>query len=204
MPTKIKRVLLLLITGGIIAIVIISNMRTSKTLLDVFYAYFAGPVVLLSEWKHNVDVSGIWSYGFSFLYPISYVINMIFGLLNIDLEFFKNVVIWQGNPQKYWIQAFPDMPMNAFSTMFYFFYQDLRYLGVMLFSFIFGGISSSIYYKAYVEKRINYLMFYLLIVKAIVGSFMIWQLGSTSFFVSILMMWLCLDNRNTKYNRIYS
>lgn len=195
-PKKIKKTMYIFIIFSFTLIIIISNLRSSKNLLYVFYAYFSGPVVLLSKWIEMVDNAEIWGMGFSFLYPLTYALNLIFGFLGLDITFLQNIVTWQGGPQKYWLQVFPDMSMNAFSTLFYFFYLDFRYFGVILFSTIFGSTCSFIYNKAYIEKNENYFIMYLLLVKALFGSFIIWQLGSTSFFVTIVLVLLSLNKKH--------
>lgn len=196
-PTNVKRSLVIVIPAFFIGLLIISNIRSSRSIWEVFYAYFSGPVVLLSEWQKIADGLNIWSYGLSFIYPITYVANSISHMFGLEIELLSNVVSWQGAPQNIWMNVFPNMPMNAFVTVFYFFYQDLRFLGIVLFSTIYGAISGHFFYRAYKQKSTNHFIMYLLIIRSIVGSFIIWQLGSTTFFISILMLGMCLK-RHTK------
>lgn len=200
---KTKRVLLCLIVMSLIFIGIISNARSNRSIVEIFYAYFSGPVVLLSEWQKVVDNSNIWTYGLSFLYPFSYIVNTISNLLGIKFDLLSNVVSLQGNPQEVWINVFPNMPMNAFVTMFYFFYQDLRFIGIIIYSTLYGAFCNYIYCKAYMKRNVKYFIIYLLVIKSVFGAFMIWQLGSTSFFVSFVMLLLCLKHsKATKGSRL--
>lgn len=189
---KTKRILMCLIAVSLITIGIISNARSNRSIVEIFYAYFSGPVVLLSEWQKIVDNSNIWTFGLSFLYPFSYIVNTITNVLGLKVDFLGYVVSLQGAPQETWINVFPNMPMNAFVTMFYFFYQDLRFFGIIVYSTLYGIFCNYIYCKAYIKMNINYFIVYLLVIKSIFGAFMIWQLGSTSFFVSFVMLLLCL------------
>lgn len=196
---RMKKILVLFSIVSFVAVVILSNARSSNSFFNVAYSYFSGPVVLLSEWQKIADSQEIWTYGLSFFYPFTYVANMVTNFLGLKVELLNNAVIWQGAPQEKWIGVFPNMSMNAFSTLFYFFYQDLRMFGVILYSTIFGAVSGTIYYKAYYEKNIKVFIIYLLLIKSIVGSFMIWQLGSTTFFVSLLMLYLCLSTKKIRW-----
>lgn len=189
---KTKRRLILLIVLGFVSIMVISNTRSSKSLFEVAYAYFSGPVVLLSDWQKIVDTSGFMSKGLSFFYPFTYMANMISDFLGVNIDVLKSTIQWQSAPQDVWLKVFPNMSMNAFSTLFYFFYLDFRQLGVMLFSFLYGVICNKYYYKAYKMRDSNSFIIYLMIIRSLIGSFIIWQLGSTTFFVSYLMVLLCL------------
>lgn len=193
---KMKRVLIAIAVASLIIIVILSNVRSSNSFFNVVYAYFSGPVVLLSEWQKVADSQEYWTYGLSFFYPFTYVANMVTNLFGLKIELLNNAVMWQGAPQDRWFSVFPNMSMNAFATLFYFFYQDFRIFGIILYSTIFGAVSNSMYYKAYYEGNTKVFIMYLLLIKGIVGSFMIWQLGSTTFFMSSLMLYLCLRTKN--------
>lgn len=195
---RTKRVIVALVFFAIIAVLLISNARSSRGILSVIYAYFSGPVVLLSEWQQVLDNSNTLTYGLSFFYPFTYGINTILNLLGVSSDILNNAVSLQGAPQDTWVSVFPNMSMNAFVTVFYFFYQDLRYFGICLFSMIYGMICHFIYHKAYIEKNNKFFIMYLLFIKGIVGAFILWQLGSTSFFVSFVLLLFCLLEKPSK------
>lgn len=189
---NVKKLGIILVIVAIISIVILSNLRSSIGLFRSFYSYFSGPVVLFSYWMNYVDHFNIQSFGLSFLYPFTWLINAGSNIVGLNIESVRNVVEWQSLPQDVWIRVFPNQSMNAFSTLFYFFYEDFRTVGVCAFSFIYGGIAGSVFYQAFINRSTKNLSFYLLGVKALLGSFMIWQLGSTTFFLSFILMLLCL------------
>lgn len=189
---NVKRFGVIIISAAVIAVVVLSNLRSSNSLFHSFYTYFSAPVVLFSYWMNYADHFNIQSYGLSFFYPVTWVINAIGSLLGVNLESVKNVVEWQSLPQDVWVKVFPMQSMNAFSTMFYFFYEDFRSIGVCIGSFIFGNVAGFVFYRSFFQKSTKYLSIYLLGVKALIGSFMIWQLGSTSFFLSLILLLLCI------------
>lgn len=199
---KAKKVVLALVGIALTIIIILSSLRSSNSIFRSFYAYFSAPVVLFSYWMNYVDQSNIQSYGLSFFYPVTWLINAGGNLVGVNFESIKNVVEWQSLPQDVWVNVFPMQSMNAFSTLFYFFYEDFRAVGVCVGSFIFGSVSGSVFYQAFIRKDTKYLVVYLLGVKALLGSFMIWQLGSTSFFLSLILLLVCVKKskaQNVEY-----
>lgn len=198
---RVKRGVFLFIGVAIIAVVGLSLTRSSNSFFKSVYTYFSCPVVLLSTWMDNADKMGLSSKGLSFIYPFTYIANMVTNALGLSIDFLNSVVEWQKFPQEIWVPVFPQQSMNAFCTLFYFFYQDLREFGVAFFSFIFGIISGFVYFKAYIVKNIKYFVVFLLGVKAIIGSFMIWQVGSTSFFLSLFLL-LCCFKKNVRKSKL--
>lgn len=196
-PKKIKKVVIISSIIFFISIIVLSNIRSSSSIYRSFYGYFSGPVVLLSTWMTDVDTYNIHSHGLGFIYPITYLLNSFCNLIGIPNSMLANVVMWQGMPQNDWVGVFPNQSMNAFSTLFYFFYKDFREFGVACFSFLFGSICGFIYFKAFIERKSKYLVYYLLGVQAIIGSFIIWQLGSTAFFLSIVFTILSLKSKKS-------
>lgn len=192
---RMKKTVFIFIIVGVVGILVMSVVRSSNSLIRSFYTYFAAPIPLLSYWMHYVDQFNIHSYGLSFLYPFTWLFNASGGFIGIHSNLIQNVVQWQSLPQDIWVNVFPDQAMNAFSTTFYFFYEDFRYIGVLVFSFLFGMISEVVYFRAFTQYDEKYLVYYLLGIKALVGSFMIWQLGSTSFFLSFVILTLCIGKR---------
>ena len=193
---KTKKVVIFIVSTAVLAVIILSLVRSSHSLLKSIYSYFSVPVVLFSTWMERADSAGMYSNGLSFIYPFTYLVNTIINIFNIPSEFLNNVVAWQSLPQDVWMMVFPDQPYNAFCTLFYFFYQDLRSFGVGFFSFLFGLFSGFYYSKAYFFKSLKYFSVYLLVIKAIIGSFMVWQLGSTAFFMSWFLFMCCFKRSN--------
>lgn len=194
---KTKKIVINFIVVAIVSIIILSLVRSSHSLFKSIYFYFSCPVVLFSTWIERVDSLNAYSKGLSFIYPFTYLLNMITNAFDMPIGILNNVVSWQSLPQDIWIMVFPDQPLNAFCTLFYFFYQDFRVFGVGFFSFLFGLFSSYIYCKAYLNKELKYFSMYLLVIKAIIGSFIIWQLGSTAFFICWIFFMFCF--KKTRY-----
>lgn len=61
-------------------------------------------------------------------------------------------------------------------------------VGVAIFSFLYGVIVTFVYKQAFKYRKQKYFLWYLLLLQTIFGSFIIWQLGNTKFFVSISIL----------------
>lgn len=187
---RAKRGFVVASTVGIIAIVAITTLRGNDILRSA-YAYFAIPVALLQNYINLIDASGFQTYGAAGLYPLFYILNALSSFLDTDFDFLNKLVYYVGLPQNTWVGGiFPTGVYNAFCSLFYFFYMDFRTIGVVLFSFVYGLVSGSVYRRAILCKDENSFLWYLLILYSIFGSFIIWQLGNTKFFVSALIVFL--------------
>jgi oligosaccharide repeat unit polymerase len=185
---KAKRNIVIASIALLIAIIILTNLRTRSGLWFSIYSYFSAPVVMLSEYMRVADSMKIQTFGGATLYPFMYIANAVTDVLGMNIKYLNNLVYYVGLPQRQWIELFPGRAYNAFCSMFYFFYLDFRYVGVIVVSFIYGGVTSYVYKKSFKERSQKYLLWYLLLLQTIVASFTIWQLGNTKFFVSILIL----------------
>ncbi|MCM6879954.1 O-antigen polymerase [Enterococcus faecium] len=199
---KTKRVVMIFVCVAMLTVIALSLIRSSHSLFKSIYSYFSVPVVLFSTWMERADNSSFYSNGLSFIYPFTYLLNAVTNAVGMPIKMLNDVVTWQSLPQDVWIMVFPNQPFNAFCTLFYFFYQDFRAFGVGFFSFLFGLFSGFYYSKAYIFKNLKYFSVYLLVIKGIVGSFMIWQLGSTSFFVCWVLFMSCFKRQSYQTKKL--
>lgn len=85
------------------------------------------------------------------------------------------------------------MTYNAFVTMFYFFYRDLGFIGIVLESFIAGMVFSMIYNRAgFSAKRF---VLYLILMQGVSMAFIRWQIMSVGYAISFYYAML-LFSRN--------
>lgn len=186
---KVKRRILIVVAVGAIAVVGLTIIRSSASFLESSYSYFAIPVGLLSTYTKYVDISGFESFGGAFLYPIFYVANVFANVLGAGVNYLSDLVYYVALPQNTWVGGlFPGRSYNAFASLFYYFYLDFREPGVIGLSLIYGLMMSVAYRKAFVERSAIAMVWYLLALQSMFGSFIIWQLGGTKFFVSMLLL----------------
>lgn len=193
---KTKRRIIALVALGIALIAFLTLARGSSSILYSIYSYFSVPFAIFSRCTDVVDNAGFHSYGASFLYPLFYVINALSSFLGVDSSFLSDLVYYVGYPQDTWFAGvFPSGVFNAFSSLFYFFYMDFRESGIVLFSAVFGAIAGFIYSRAMRWRDSRFFLWYLLMTQAIFGSFMIWQLGNTKFFLSMFILFALQKKR---------
>lgn len=185
---KVKRNIKIAVVVMIAVLILLTNLRTSSGILFSVYAYFSAPVALLSEFIEIADSAHFYAYGGATLYPFFYIANVVTDILGMDIKYLNDLIYYVGLPQEKWIELFPGRVYNAFCSLFYFFYLDFRTVGVAIFSFIYGVITGVAYKQAYCYKNQKYFLWYLMLLQTMFGSFIIWQLGNTKFFVSVLIL----------------
>lgn len=188
-PAKIKRIIIGLIIAGVVVAIVLTTLRSNQSLFQSIYAYFTIPIALLTKFNAIVDQSDFFSFGGAFLYPLFYLIDAFANLFGTHSLFLEQLVYLVNFPQNTWVSGlFPTGSYNAFCTMFYYFYMDFRMFGVAAFCFIYGIICEYIYFKAYTCQNDQFFPLYLLILQSLFGSFIIWQLGSTKFVLSLAIL----------------
>lgn len=185
---KVKRNIRKAVVVMIGALIVLTNLRTSSGIWFSVYAYFSVPVALLSEFIEIADSTHFYAYGGATLYPFLYIANVVTDTLGMNIKYLNDLIYYVGLPQEKWIELFPGRVYNAFCSLFYFFYLDFRTVGIAIFSFIYGIITGVAYKRAYCYKNQKYFLWYLMLLQTMFGSFIIWQLGNTKFFVSVLIL----------------
>lgn len=188
---KVKRRVFIAVATGAVAVVGLTVMRSGTSFLESAYSYFAVPIGLLSSFTEYVDATGFVSFIGAFLYPLFYVANAVTGAFGIEIEYLDELVYYVALPQETWVGGlFPGRSYNAFASLFYYFYLDLREPGVIIFSFVYGAMMAVAYRKSFINRSLSWMVWYLLALQSMFGSFIIWQLGGTKFFVSLLLLFL--------------
>lgn len=171
---KVKRMM----KYGIFIIVLLCVIIYKITLMrnveaDIFanmYAYIVGCMPLLTL-HLNEAISSIRTYGAmslnGFLYPIFFVLNYLhiysYPDAFVDAQFVKESL-------EVFMPLSPDITMNAYVTLFYYFYIDFGYLGIALGSFVFGYLCMKSYKYLKQNGDIRSLVLYLILMQFIVFS----------------------------------
>ena len=191
--TKTKRTVTIAVIAGIVALFILTSLRTNQNFSQAIYAYFTVPVGLFSYYTSIVDINNFESFGAATFYPPFYVLASVATFFGAKTSFLDNLIYYVGLPQETWTSTlFPTGSYNAFCSLFYFFYLDFRIVGIVLFSLLYGFMSGYVYKKQRTRTNDTWFIFYLLILRTIVGSFMIFQLGNTKFFVSLFIFGIAI------------
>ena len=83
-----------------------------------------------------------------------------------------------------------DYYYNAMPTMYYYFWTDLKMPGVVLYSYLFGRISTVIYYRLHKKNTLRNNALYLMLVLVVFSSSMQWLPFKTPFVMAIVYIYL--------------
>lgn len=156
-----------------LVILIITKSRSSSDQVNLFYnilAYLSGGLNLfdihLSEPIAQVRTYGFFSL-YGFLFPIFFVLNYV-GVLNYPQVFTKITSIKE--QLEPYVHISDHVSMNAYTTLFFNFYNDFGVFGVFLGSFIFGYLCMLSYQYFIRKKDVRTLVCYLILVQFMIFS----------------------------------
>ncbi|WP_065219521.1 MULTISPECIES: O-antigen polymerase [Butyricimonas] len=149
----------------------ITLMRNVEAdVLTNMYSYITGCMPLLTlhleEMTSSIRTYGAMSLN-GFLYPIFFVCNYLhifpYPEAFVDAQFVKNSL-------EVFMPLSPHITMNAYVTLFYYFYIDFGYFGIFLGSFTFGYLCMKSYKCFKRDGDIRSLVLYLILMQFIVFS----------------------------------
>lgn len=187
---KIKRGITMVVMVAVIAIVVVTTFRPS-TVGDTtstnatIYAYGAVAVPLLDHWVGYVDGLKIRTHGVAFIFGLlQWLARFKFPMPSIYYKY-AEVISYCSDTS---IPIFGVNVYNAFNTIFFYFYLDFGYVGVILGSFFFG-ILSSFMYRVVRRKRNEYIsIVFLLFLIAVTGSFARWQFTTAPYIMMYVLV----------------
>ena len=84
---KTKRTIKIAVIVGIVALFVLTSLRTSQNFLQAIYTYFTLPVGLFSYYTSIVDVNNFESFGAATFYPLFYVLASVASFLEPNVVF---------------------------------------------------------------------------------------------------------------------
>lgn len=187
-PRHIKRWIICFILVAFLFFAYVSFSRGIENLKQSIYMYFCGGISLMDIKISNIDVNRIKGYGLASLsVPIDLLYSLL-GLIGITRPpFFKYILNILMDVEKT-ISVGMNIKMNAFVSLFYYFYLDGGIIGVLLGSTIYGFISSICYNNYDKWKDIKSLAIYCLILQGICFSFIRLQFVVQTYCLSFVIL----------------
>ena len=191
---KIKRIAFSLISVLLIGFISMTLIRTSNAQnenVNSIYAYFSLPLPYFSRMVDIVDANDYNTYGLATCYGpyllIQKTVKILTGYKFKNAEMLAEIVT---KPQTYWIRAFMDTKdyYNAYATMFYSFYLDFRWIGIAIFSFLYGIFMENIYLKNKYIGTFKTTAYYLIFTVGMVQSFITWHFASPTLLISLFVI----------------
>jgi oligosaccharide repeat unit polymerase len=169
-----------------VAIVVFTLARGNSLLFEA-YTYLSVPVPLLAHWTSVVDNMGIQTFGGSFFYGI---VTLLFRLSEIvGHPIGSDVSMAVALPQEYWVELLPGRYFNAFVTMFYYFFLDFRWIGVVAGGVAWGLIGQSAYRRMWTSS-LRATFFGLLMLQVAIMAFVRWEFSNGSLVIGLFMLLL--------------
>ncbi len=206
--SNVKKIVISLMV--IVAIMTIARSTSKGGIVRQAYSYLSLPEPYFSELVKYVDNEEIHTNGIATFYgPYLLVQKTIKGLINYKLplaNYYANII---NKPQNYWINVYKDSKdcYNAYGTMFYYFYLDFGFLGVIFISMLYGILMEKVYINAKYKKGIYRQVAYLLLISGLCTSFIRWQFASPTILISLVLTKLFIKKQknikeNAKTNKI--
>jgi oligosaccharide repeat unit polymerase len=177
-----------------VAIVVFTLARGNSLLFEA-YTYLSVPVPLLAHWTSAVDDMNIQTFGGSFFYGI---LTLLFRLSEAaGHPIGSDVSMAVALPQEYWVELLPGRYFNAFVTMFYYFFLDFRWVGVVAGGVAWGLIGQSAYRRMWTSS-LRATFFGLLMLQVAIMTFVRWEFSNGSLVIGLFMLLLFVKSQRVR------
>lgn len=198
-----KRRFVILIGVFLILFVLLSLSRSGQKIYQHMYLYFTMQPVLFETWADIIDSRQLFGFGEAtfngFTFHILYLIKNIFkvpfpnnwnSIFNIIIEIDTN---WMPITNA-------ELPANAYVSAFWYFYLDAREFGVIIFSFLFGVISSLSFKNAIKIPNMKNICIYGMILFAVLDTYVRIRFTNAAYSAGLLLIIFILFKKVKKYH----
>ena len=186
-PKRIKRWIVFFIVVGLFALYQVSLSRGITKFGSSFVVYFSGCVPLLDNKLSVINQSGSFLYGGAFFNGVLSYIFTVFenlgfhypsSLARVDEILFS---VEQS------VSIGSSLRMNAFVSMFYYFYLDGGLIGIVIESYIYGCLCSYIFRRSRGAVDGRFIVVYALLFQSILFSMVRFQLVVSAFVIALIL-----------------
>lgn len=189
---SVKNVIFLVVSMAVISFVYASISRGVDDLPRSFYHYFVGCVALLDNGVKSVDFH---TEGIATFSSLITFFDTFWRFIGGDEVTAMHVISWINNHVEETISVGKDCTMNAFYSLFYWFYLDYGIIGVILLCFLYGILADSIYKAAIYNRHFITIVIFALIVQGVVFSFIRFQFSTFYYFMAFLIIPLIIKRK---------
>lgn len=189
---SVKHTMILVVCVAVLSFVYASISRGIEDLPRSFYHYFVGCVALLDNGVKSVNFHTEGIATFSSL--ISFF-DTFWRFIGGDELTAMKVISWVNNHIEETISVGGDYTMNAFYSLFYWFYLDYGITGVILLCFMYGMLADSIYKAAIYNRHFITIVIFSLIVQGVIFSFIRFQFATFYYFMAFLIIPLVIKRK---------
>lgn len=200
---KQKRRFKLLIAGFILLFIVVSLSRSGQKIISHMYLYFSMQPIMFQTWAEIIKEKGLYGYGEASLNGCTFhILYLIKNILHTQYpshwyEVFNSIIAvdtdWKNITNS-------GLPANAYVSAFWYFYTDARVIGVVVFSFLFGFISSLAFKTAIRRPNIKNVCIYAMILFAVVDSYVRIRFATGDYVGGLLILcFIFFKKENNKF-----
>lgn len=188
----IKNTMIIVVGIMVLSFVYASISRGIEDLPRSFYHYFVGCIALLDNGVNSVTFHTEGIASFSSLISI---FDTFWRLIGGDELTAMRVISWINNYIEETISVGVDCHMNAFYSLFFWFYLDYGIAGVVILCFIYGLVADSIYKAAIRNRHFVTIVIFSLIVQGVIFSFIRFQFSTFYYFMAFFIIALVVKRK---------
>lgn len=183
----------------------LSWSRSGARLLQHMYLYFSMQPTMFDTWSEIVDFRKVYGFGEAtlngFTFHVLYLIKNIFRVpFPTNWETVFNLIIEVDTNWKSITNA--GLPANAYVSAFWYFYLDARIIGVILFSFVFGMISSSVFKRTIIFPNMKNICIYCMVLFCVVDTYVRIRSSNGDYAAALLLMAFVLFKKKSRREEI--
>lgn len=204
MKRKTKRKIIIAVLAAITVVVFLTLIRKGVSAGDKsageavgssIYKYFSASMPLMDYWVDVIDEQQFQSYGMAFLHGVLNFFDIFLSKIGISFDLLNQTSFYIGQTESTFLYGLYDHgSFNAFVSVFYFFYMDFRWVGVIVGSLFFGFFCHRVERLANKNNLLNSAL-YLLIAQSVLKSFGRWEFYLTSYCLSFLFLRICFKRK---------
>lgn len=198
-----KRLIKIMAIVAVGAIVFVSLNREIEDVMKSYYVYLAGCYPYLQIFKDRVCSEGFYAYGMSTLRgPLQALFAglKLTRIISVYPDLFMKMADYCNTAPVYYIGD--NIRFNGFVSIFYYFFVDFHYFGVVLGSFLYGGISKKIYRRAKKRLDVKSMAILCCLMQSIVVSFARFEFSLVHFFLATVLIFISYKKENVAVNAV--
>ncbi|MBT1165056.1 O-antigen polymerase [Bifidobacterium felsineum] len=189
-------ILSLFLVFALFVILYISISRSSSGLSRQLYFYFAMAPVLLNYW---ISLPESLSFGLAsfngFIFTVLYFLTNITGTTYPN--HFQNVYDLIAATDSTWIPiASGGVTANAYVSLFWFFYNDGGFAGIIIYSLIYGMLVTTVLFKINNLSNIRFIALYLLLMQGLIFSFIRFPFAKAQYCITFIIILILIHKES--------
>lgn len=190
-PPKYKRKIIIF-SAVIVLVFIYATIERGSKILESFYTYYCGSLTYFSSALSNTGLFAESTVGFSSIQGLIRPVEGVLELLGIEnSSYFQAADDFIMGVQYYTVHITPNNYMNYFITCFGYFFKDFGWLGIILFSSIYGALCGIVDLKLKNDSQNDlYLAVKILTFQGILFSMSIFCLAAFNYVMALIYIYI--------------